>query len=385
MANRSIYVLWIDDKKDVDYIERLRRNGIEAHQEFCYEDGITWLENMENRQKCDAVILDVKCKVKLTDTNDTDESFKDYAMDVYALCEKKNEKFIPWFVFTAGTGYKPEVLESIPRRVWTLKPDKYYSKSSDRGVLIEDIQKLTQESVNINIRRKFKELFDVCDDDAATRLLDVIKRIDNEQNYANTSVFNDIRKLMAFIVDYGKLHGLFNSDITTPNDARRRLGEISKIDPEIVPVYVHTTFHSLAEIVNNGSHSADENEDLKKLSVDKDVLSGTAPYLSRAALFQLATIMNWCRSLPNDANAITELSNRISEELANPINAYIGREVNMISENGYWHYGECMLLPRQGDCIDENTRIRILEVEPNSNKKSNGFYPFFAKKYCILS
>lgn len=385
MADKSIYILWIDDKKDGDFIERLRRNGIEVHQEFCYENGIAWLENNENHQKCDAVILDVKCKVKLTDTDDTDESFKDYAMDVYALCEKKNEKFIPWFVFTAGTGYKPEVLESIPRRFWTLKPEKYYSKSSDRGVLIEDIKKLTKESVNINIRRRFKGLFDLCNDDASTRLLDVIKTIDSEQNYANTSVFNDIRKIMAFIVDYGKLHGLFDRDIITPNDARRRLGEISKIDPEIVPIYVHTTFHSLAEIVNNGSHSAEENEDLKKLSVDKDVLNGSAPYLSRAALYQLATIMNWCLSLPSDQANIIELSNRIAGELADPVKAYAGREVNVIFENGYWHYGECMMLPRPGDSIDEKTRIRILEVEPNSNKKSNVFYPYFAKKYCIIS
>lgn len=384
MVETTIYVLWIDDKKDNDFIERLQRHGIHAHQELCYLDGLAWLRNKENYEKCDAVILDVKCKIRATDSNDSDESFKNYAYKVYGLCED-GEKLIPWFVFTAGTGYKPEVLENIPMPRWALMDKKYYSKGSDRGVLIEHIKQLTKTALNVDIRLSYSGLFDLCDEDANTRLLNVIKAIDRKRNYANTSVFNDIRKLMAYVVDYGKMHGLFDKDIITPNDARRRLGEISKIDPEIVPVYIHTTFHALAEIVNNGSHSIEENEDLKKLSVDKDVLNGDAPYLSRAALYQFATILNWCRSLPTEANAIKELSDRVTAELADPVNAYTGRVVNVIYENGYWHYGKCMVLPRPTDHIDESSRILIVEVEPNSNRKSNLFYPYFAKKYNIVS
>lgn len=381
-----IYALWIDDKNDEEtkeFVKRLRRNGIEAHQEFCYEDGITWLENKENRRKCDAVILDVKCKVKMTDTNDSDDSFKDYALDVYALCEKKEERFIPWFVFTAGTGYKPEVLESIPRRSWTLSDKKYYSKSSDRGMLIEDIKKLTNESENINIRRRFKGLFDICDDNSNTRLLNVIKLVENEMNYANTSVFNDIRKILAFIVDYGREHGLFTSDIIVPNDAKKRLGELSKYDPDIVPIYINTVFYSLAEIVNNGSHSIEENEEFNKLSVDADVMNGNAPYLSRVALYQLATILSWCRSLPTEDKAVKELSDRIDAVLADPKNAYEGRVCELLYENGYWHFGQCMIWPRPGDVIDEKTKVRLSSVEENT-KASKKYYPYFAKRYTII-
>lgn len=389
MMDTMIYALWIDDKNDdetKDYINRLRRNGIEAHQEFCYEDGIVWLENKENRRKCDAVILDVKCKVKKTDTKDTDDSFKDYALDVYALCEKKEEKFIPWFVFTAGTGYKPEVLESIPRRSWTLSDKKYYSKGSDRGTLIEHIKQLTTESENINIRREFRGIFDICDENASIRLLNIIKVIEKENNYANTSIFNDIRKILAYVVDYGKKHGLFSDEIIVPNDAKKRLGEISKIDPDLVPVYINTAFYTLAEIVNNGSHSAEENEELNKLSVDEDVLGGTAPYLSRASLFLLTSILYWCRSLPTESNAINELSERVAVELADPINAYKGHVVHLQrDEKGFWHYGQCMLMPRLGIQLDETKQVRLKAVEENTHPVTKILYPYFAKYFDVLN
>ena len=379
----TIYILWIDDKKDGDFIDRLQRYGIHAHQEFCYEDGIAWLRNKENFDKCDAVILDVKCKIKITDTKDTDESFRDYAHKVYNLCEE-GEKFIPWFVFTAGTGYKPEVLENIPKTKWGLKPEKYYSKSSDRSTLIEHIKQLTAKSVNIRIRLSHEGLFDICDDAASTRLLNIIEVIEEDKNYANTSIFNDVRKLLAYIVDYGKKHGLFDKDIIVPNDAKKRLGEISKIDPEIVPVYINTIFFTLAEIANNGSHPAEENEEIQKLSVDKDVLSGEAPYLSRATLYMLLSVLRWSCTLPTDKKAITDLSDKISAELSAPINAYKGRTVNLIYENKYWHFGECMILPRSGDCITEDTHVKLIEVEENTNPKSRLWYPYFATRYQIM-
>ncbi len=385
MAETTIYALWIDDKKDDEFIERLNRHGIHAHQEFCYEDGIAWLRNKENFDKCDAVILDVKCKIKKTDTQDSDEAFQNYAFQVYGMCETKGSKFIPWFVFTAGTGYKPELLEvGIPKRDWTLTEKKYYSKSSDRSTLIEHIKQLTEKSVNIGIRLSHEGLFDICDDAASTRLLNVIKVIEEDKNYANTSIFNDVRKLLSFIVDYGRKHGLFAKDIIVPNDAKKRLGEISKIDPEIVPVYINTLFYSLAEIANNGSHSAEENEEIQKLSVDKDVLSGDAPYLSRATLYMLLSLLRWCCTLPTDKKAIDELAERIASELSDPIVAYKGRVVNLMYENKYWHFAECMILPRPGDCINEETLVRLIGVEENTNAKSKLWYRYFAKRYQII-
>ena len=387
MADTKIVVLWIDDdEKEGSYISRLQRNGIHAHQEFCYEDGIAWLSNKENYDNCDAVILDVKCKIKRTDMDDTDESFINHAYQVYSLCETGN-KFMPWFVFTAGTGYKPELLETIPRKPWTLKnPEKYYSKSSDRGTLIEDIKKLTKDAENISIRSKFPGLFDICDEDAGKRLLNLLKVVDKEQNFANTSIFNDIRKILAYLVKYGKSHGLFTEDIDGSKAARGMLREIAKIDPDIVPVYIQTLFFSLEEIVNNGSHSADENDELNTLSVDKDVFKGDAPYLSRTALFQLLTIMKWFCTLPTEEDAIKELADRIALVMNAPINAYKGKTVQLQrDEKGYWHFAQCMLLPRAGVSLDENMSVRLNEVEENTHPKSKSFYPYFATNYTVLS
>lgn len=379
-AQHSIFVLWIDDKEDPEFIKyRLNPNGIEVHQEFCYEDGIAWLSNKENHAKCDAVILDVKCKIKRTDTNDSDEAFQNYAFQVYGMCENNGSKFIPWFVFTAGTGYKPELLEvGIPKRKWTLTEKKYYSKGSDRAKLVEHIKELTKDADNVIIRSKYAGICDICNDGEQLRFLKIARTIDVDQNFASTSVFNDMRKMLAYTKTYGKEHGLFTDDVDSVKKALEQLDNICTIDPELVPKYIVTNYESLIDTVNNGSHSDDENVEEKTLAVDKDVMSAKAPYLSRLAFLQLITIFEWLKQLPQQKDEISELKAKLQMVLFDKVRYYEEHIGELRYDKGIPHVGQCMLKLKEGQKIAEFTQVKLKHVVINRDPKFKKTYEFFA-------
>ena len=52
-----------------------------------YVDGVQWLSNSKNLEICDAVILDINCKIRHSDEHESTDSFRDYAYRVLNLCE----------------------------------------------------------------------------------------------------------------------------------------------------------------------------------------------------------------------------------------------------------------------------------------------------------
>lgn len=107
--NRNIVVFWIDEAPRQDFAERLAHAGMQVFHADNYVDGVQWLSNPKNIEICDAVILDVNCKVRHLDEHESTDSFRDYAYRVLNCCENAN-KHIPWFVFTKGSGYDDALL-----------------------------------------------------------------------------------------------------------------------------------------------------------------------------------------------------------------------------------------------------------------------------------
>lgn len=375
--NRNIVVFWIDEAPRKDFVERLNVAGMQVFHADNYIDGVEWLSNPKNRDICDAVILDVNCKIRHTDEQETTDSFRDYASRVISRCEDE-KKHIPWFVFTSGSGYDAALLSAIPMRAWTRK--QYYLKDNDQQALVNDIRELTKKADNIALREKYAGIFDLCDDEATSiRLREIIKRLEDEQSHTDTTIFNAIRKMLAFAVTYSREHGFFSNEIDTIREAQKRLEEIHELDPKTVPSYILTNFESLCDTVNNGSHSKHEDIEEGTLSVDADVLSGDAPYLTRVCIYQLLTILQWMRHLPTSANEIEVFSKYINLLFNNPIEFYENCECYLSCDDGVWHYGRCAVREHERYPLSEQTLVVLRGVQTNKNFATKKAYPFFAR------
>ena len=375
--NRNIVILWIDEAPRTDFMARLETAGIRVFSIDNYVEGVEWLSNPGNIDICDAVILDVKCKIRHTDDQESTDSFRDYASRVLSRCES-DRKHIPWFVFTTGSGYDESLLHAIPMREWTRK--QYYLKDTDQQQLINDIRELTKHSENVRMREQFAGLFDLCDDEAMNiRLRTIIQKLEEPTCGTDTTIFNTLRKLMAFTVSYGKEHGLFSDEISSIREAQKRLGEIHELAPDIVPSYITTNYYALSEMVNNGSHSKYEESETGSLTVDRDVLSGDAPYLTRVAIFQMLTIFHWLCQLPTMPEEIGFVRKQIELLFNNPIQSYEGWEGYLQFDDGQWHYGRCVVREREGHPLHEQTRVRLKNVQANKYYLTKKQYPFYAQ------
>jgi len=375
--HRDIVVFWIDEAPLQDFSERLANAGMQVFHADNYVDGIQWLSNPKNIAMCDAVILDVNCKIHHSDEQESPDSFRDYAYRVLNRCEGE-DKHIPWFVFTNSSGYVDALLSAIPMREWTRK--QFYKKDTDQQALINDIRELTKHSDNVALRERYAGIFDLCDDEATcARLFDILRKIDEPDCATDTTLFNALRKMLAFAVSYGRAHGLFSTDVDSAYEALKRLREIHELDPQTVSSYIVTNFESLYDSVNNGSHSAHEDPEEGTLSVDADVLSGDAPYLTRTCVFQLLTILNWLRRLPTKAQEIELMQKYIDMIFNNPVEFYENRECYLQRDNDVWHYGRCAVMEHDRYPLSETTLVRLFLVRPNSNYTTKKQYPFFAR------
>lgn len=375
--NRDIVVFWIDEAPREDFLARLEVAGIRVFGADNYADGVEWLSNPRNMDICDAVILDVNCKILHSDEQESTDSFRDYASRVLTRCES-GERHIPWFVFTQARGYDESLLNAIPMREWTRQ--QFYHKDTDQERLINDIRELTKHSDNVTMRERYTGLFDLCDDEGMNiRLRAVIQKLEDPTCISDTEIFNTLRKLMAFTISYSREHGLFSEEITSLRDAQKRLGEIHELSPDIVPSYITTNYYALSDMVNNGSHSKYEHDESGTLTVDTDVLAGNAPYLTRVAIYQLLTIFHWLRRLPVTEEEIDQLRKRLDLLFRDPIKSYEGWEGYLQFDGENWHYGRCVIREREGYPVTDQTRVRLKNVQANKNYLTKRQYPFYAQ------
>lgn len=309
-------ILWIDDQPNDKFIIEEEDYDLDIHVETCYNDGIEWLRT--NLDNCYAVILDVKCKI----TNDPNEvarreAFKEKWLDVVQLCTQRKQ--IPWFVYTAGDYEGIEALQvMIPSR-------QFYNKPADRTELFKNIVLAIELNDMAVAVKKYGDILNFYyslpnSDDVIKPLFRVIKIVE-ENDYQNTSAFNDMRKVLGWSVAYMREHGLFPSDLTKISQASYYIRCINngRVNVpgrrDIVPNYIRYIFETCADTCNNGSHVKVEGatDDTNNLIVDSIVSQGNASYLIRSTFYELMNILDWCKKLPTEEGKITALRNRVAE------------------------------------------------------------------------
>lgn len=288
-------VLWIDDQP-IDLLQDLAEEfDLDIHVETCYNNGIEWLRN--NQEICMAVVLDVKCKITDGPTEVASKNaFREKWLDVVELCTQRKQ--IPWFVYTAGDYDGIEALQDmIPSR-------KLYRKPIGMGDLIKNISQAIELSDMAMAVKKYGDVINFYYNQP--NQLEIIKplfrviKIVEENDYTNTSAFNDMRKILGWATAYMREHGLLPSSVIRITSASYYLKNINFRAKQIVPNYISYGYNTCEDVCNNGSHGKMEGstDDTNNLIVDELVDSGKAPYLIRSTFYELMNILDWCTKLP---------------------------------------------------------------------------------------
>lgn len=304
-------VLWIDDQPTDTLQDLAEEFDLDIHVETCYNNGIEWLRN--NQEICMAVILDVKCKI----TDDPTEvasrnAFREKWLDVVELCTQRKQ--IPWFVYTAGDYDGIEALQvMIPSR-------QFYRKPIDMGDLIKNISQAIELSDMAMAVKKYGDVINFYYNQP--NQLEIIKplfrviKIVEENDYTNTSAFNDMRKILGWATAYMREHGLLPNDLTKLSSATYYLRNINDTAlcakrnkhplKDIVPDFIRFGFETCEDVCNNGSHGKMEGstDETNNLIVDKVVANGEAQYLIRSTFYELMNILDWCTKLPTSEEEI---------------------------------------------------------------------------------
>lgn len=303
-------VLWIDDVQNEEFIIEAESYDLDIEQKLCYNDGIAWLK--ENRDFCSAVILDVNCKISAGDDEAPSiTAFSNCFHKIINMCSAERGQ-IPWFVYTAGDYDGVSMLDNfLPADLPWLEGKKYYSKPADRKELLSAIKRFVYVSDFVKIIDAYKDIFTAFPE-KKERLLKLINGGIIQNNSKDASLLNESRKMLEYMMNYMRNHGLFPEHVNTLSNTQYYLGQIARKNELLVPKYISWGFTLCIETTQNGSHESQSPESVEpKLTVDAEVSAGKYPYMIRSIVYELLHLLSWIKTLPQSSDDIQALREKI--------------------------------------------------------------------------
>ena len=277
-------VLWVEDKpqKLSNFRSNIEDDG-EIQLIICKdaESAVSYLES--DIESLSGAILDIEAFVSPESEIETKTSFCRVRDCIHRL---KYRNAIEFFAFTGKAkhlkdkeGFKEEYQCEI------------FDKNSQSDEAEEYLHKIVDRHILSRISYKYGGLFGPSlGEKERQRLLSILLVLEKGET-RNADVFNPIRKILDWVMEYSNSIGLLDIPFDGSN-----LGECSvwlgseAFSDKLVPTYIQRSFHSCVVISNNGSH---------KQVTDKLVSEGNAPYLVRSTIFELLNILEWIQNLPN--------------------------------------------------------------------------------------
>lgn len=307
------HVIWVDDQiYDIHGNKSNLCNSIvdRAYESFdidiepfkTYDEAYTAF--LSNPTKWIAIILDVQ----------NDQAEKGSRNDDYKRGRRMFEKYRdqhhvdePYIYVFSGQESVHNVADDYFRKDHPLQDKTVYNKASadDAELMFKNINLLANHSGSYRLHTKYQNIINDLDKlewskESKDEVKTIIRSVEIDDNNTDQAVFNRIRKIlesdlyvrlekkgfMDSLEDFQRKHGLKENTITTKSNY------IGKLSKERIPIYIQRAIHSLTEITNNGSHTCSDS-DLSKLVASKHVSNGNAPYLLKACLYELLTIIHW--------------------------------------------------------------------------------------------
>ncbi len=281
-------VLWVENeperlknfKRDVEEdgtIELVICKDAESAVRFL-DDGI---------ERISAAILDIESFINPDSEEETKTSFC-RVRDCINRLEHRNK--IEYFAFTGKGKYLADTKGFREEYSCEIFDKNYQSVEA-----AEYLQVMDDRHIIARISSKYKPAFELSED-IQRDLLQILMILENNE-YRNASVYNMIRKVLDWVMEYCYDIGLSQIAFDGSNlaDCSKFLGSPGMTG--IVPVYIQRSFHSAVTVSNEGSH---------RLRIDQDTKDGVAPYLIRSTVFELLNILIWLKTLSTEKEEINE-------------------------------------------------------------------------------
>lgn len=389
MMSKKYNILWIDDewdkmptfKQECEELYNLKLLPFRTRK-----DGMQALE--EELDKWDAVLLDAK----MFDENVNEVAkLKGLRKAISHLDKLSMKRYIPRFISTG----QPDLLASEDFKDMV---GDYYEKFKDDEKLMVDILSAIHNAESSQIKVIYSNVFTSIETLGISEyidsiLLDILLPLhytEKQSSFKPIHHYNQLRQLVEYLFRACHKVGLI-PDQCIPNGivnlnqcsiylagknaekAGVRYGEPGE---RVIPEYIEAIIRSVLDFGNVHSHTVElDAEDTIK--IENILRSSQSKYLIFGLTLQLCEAITW---------------------FAKYISEHDDKEVNLLycqglikdddkakyegkicipeqDENGVWHCEECLVILSHW----ESGRMKLKEISDNTNKRTNGKYPYFAK------
>ena len=380
-------VLWLEDdpEKFPTFKEECEEDfGLKLHVYRKREEGIAALEH--KLKLWDAVLLDAKMPENDKDPTTTTKGLRQVIDRINQLSSKKK---IPYFIFTG----QPDLMSD---KMFEDMVGEFYKKTIDDERLITDMVAAIKASPKQQLKSYYHEFFSAAERlnigyDAEEIILSILIPI----HYPVENVYfvpklhyTPLRKYIEYIFRaLGRLNVLPNICFS---DGRVNLNQCSLYlagkdcnnlgiryssdrNNRIVPTYIEDIIHSVLDFGNLNSHTA-EITDEEQAIIESLLSKSNSRFLIFGFAMRMMEVVSWFDSLVTDVKSgrITLLECYTLPTREKYVNKIFTPEYD--EDTKLWHCGECSIIFKESRPVD----VLITSVSPNTNDKTNPYYPYFA-------
>lgn len=387
--SKKYNILWIDD--EWDKMPTFKQECEELYNLVLVpfrtrKAGMQALE--DNLEKWQAVLLDAKM---FDESENEQASLAGLGKAKAHLDRLSVKKAIPYFISTG----QPDLLDDDNFKALF---GNYYTKAKDDEKLMADILQAILNAESSQIKAIYSNIFASSETLGISEYIDSIildillplHYIEKQSSFKPIHHYNQLRQLVEYLFRACHKVGLV-PDQCIPNGivnlnqcsiylagknaekAGVRYGEPGE---RIIPDYIEAIIRAVLDFGNVHSHTVElDAEDT--LKIENILRSSQSKYLIFGLTLQLCEAITW---------------------FAKYISEHDDKEVNLLycqglikdddkakyegkicipeqDENGVWHCEACLVILSHW----ESGRMKLKEISDNTNKRTNGKYPYFAK------
>ncbi len=441
MEQNSYNVLWVEDNDKIveGYQSRARRAGLNLVRVSNWDEAKKKLD--ADFEDYSAIILDAACKIHETDEIDK-ESFIPVVLPKLSEIFATKQKYIPWYILSAGTmtrfdfvvdaaqEYRVEFKEEWGEMVF--KKDAPADEPSSPESLFRQICKVAEEKAQNSVLYRHQSVFSYLGTrrlinyrqarEYMLKMLDALYFPEDHLKYEYEG--NPLRKVLEYLFRAAAEKGLLPKDCfdVKHNDGNVVLQNAFKfmsgkdvVFSEGGQILYKVRWGKAGDVFDGSGKGCDRIFDKETEACVKSVLDyanreshsgGDETYVINAARREVffANVMYLChiirqfgkyvekhpdveknrkmhRRIENDAPAMPEPPKPekkkptvISKE------DMVGKEGYVLNTDKFSYVLSCILSPECAALVKVSDRIRIDDVEENSDEKTKKKYPFIATK-----
>lgn len=381
-------VLWLEDDPDKfpTFKEECEEDfGLKLHVYQIREEGISALEH--KLDLWDAVLLDAK--MPEGDGNNELPTTKGLRQVIDRVNQLSSKKKIPYFIFTG----QPDLMSD---KMFEDMVGKFYKKTIDDERLITDMVAAIETSPRQQLKSYYREFFSAAERlnlgyDAEEIILSILIPIHNPMdnvNFVPKLHYNRLRQFLEYVFrSLGRLNILpdicFSEGRVNLNQCSLYLAGKDCINlgiryssdrnNRIVPSYIENIIHAVLDFGNINSHTTEITEEEQAI-IENLLSKSNSRFLIFGFAMQMMEVVSWFDSLTTDIKSgrITLLECYTLPTKEKYLNKVFTPEYD--EDTKLWHCGECSIIYKESRPVD----VKIISVSPNTNDKTNSYYPYFA-------